>query len=262
MRGFPLRRAGVGQFVRNQQGRRFTMTKYARDEFDRVPETSTRQGVHRAVAESRRRRLAPILAVGAAALAVGLVAFLILPKLGFSTGGDTAAVSAEQGAGSAASSPPAPQPDSLQRRHPRARPARRHAPRASATALRHADAAAAAVDKTQPVAIYNGTTTAGLANRVGGTVSTAGWTLGQLGQLGRRARSRRSVDLLQRRRAEGQRRGPRQAPRHRHRGGLGRVPACRSSWCSAPASSSPFRLRLNNYWRPSRRSCAPAGGCG
>ena len=27
------------------------MTKYARDEFDRVPETSTRQGVHRAVAD-------------------------------------------------------------------------------------------------------------------------------------------------------------------------------------------------------------------
>ena len=93
------------------------MTKYARDEFDRVPETSTRQGVHRAVAESRsRRRLGSILAVGVAALAVGLVAFLILPKLGFSSAGETMAVSAEQGAGSAAASPaptastPAPAP--------------------------------------------------------------------------------------------------------------------------------------------------------
>jgi hypothetical protein len=36
------------------------------------------------------------------------------------------------------------------------------------------------VDKTQPVTIYNGTTTAGLASRVGGTVSSAGWTLGTL----------------------------------------------------------------------------------
>jgi hypothetical protein len=37
------------------------------------------------------------------------------------------------------------------------------------------------VDKTQPVTIYNGTTTAGLASRVGGTVSSAGWVLGQTG---------------------------------------------------------------------------------
>lgn len=153
------------------------MTKYARDEFDRVPETSTRQGVHRAVAESRRRRLAPILAVGAAALAVGLVAFLILPKLGFSTGGNTMAVSAEQGGSSAAASP-APTASS---------PAPSETPSASATATASATPTTeptAAVDKTQPVAIFNGTTTAGLANRVGGTVSTAGWTLGTLGNWG------------------------------------------------------------------------------
>ncbi|HEX9229943.1 MAG TPA: LytR C-terminal domain-containing protein [Arthrobacter sp.] len=153
------------------------MTKYARDEFDRVPETSTRQGVHRAVAESRRRRLAPILAVGAAALAVGLVAFLILPKLGLSTGGNTAAVSAEQGAGSApattASSPPS------------ASAAPSETPSASATpSATPTPTPAAAVDKTQPVAIFNGTATAGLASRVGATVSTAGWTLGELGNWG------------------------------------------------------------------------------
>jgi hypothetical protein len=155
------------------------MTKYARDEFDRVPETSTRQGVHRAVAESSRRRLAPILAVGAAALAVGLVAFLILPKLGFSTGGNTVAVSAEQGTGSDAASP-APAASS---------PAPSETPSASAPPSATPSAtpkptSAAAVDKTQPVAIYNGTTTAGLANRVGGTVSTAGWKLGTLGNWG------------------------------------------------------------------------------
>ena len=150
------------------------MTKYARDEFDRVPETSTRQGVHRAVAESRsRRRLGSILAVGAAALAVGLVAFLFLPKLGFSSAGETMAVSAEQGTSSAAASPAptasAPAPSS-------AAPV---SPEASAT-----PSAAAVIDKTQPVAVFNGTTTAGLANRVGGTVSTAGWTIGTLGNWG------------------------------------------------------------------------------
>jgi hypothetical protein len=153
------------------------MTKYARDEFDRVPETSTRQGVHRAVAESSRRRLAPILAVGAAALAVGLVAFLILPKLGFSTGGNTMAVSAEQSASSAAASPSptASSPAPSETPSPVATPSETPTPTPTPTA---------AVDKTQPVAIYNGTTTAGLANRVGGTVSTAGWTLGTLGNWG------------------------------------------------------------------------------
>ena len=154
------------------------MTKYARDEFDRVPETSTRQGVHRAVAESRRRRLAPILAVGAAALAVGLVAFLILPKLGLSTGGNTVAVSAEQGASSAAASPA---PTASSPASPS--PAPSGTPSASATPSA-TPTATAAVDKTQPVAIFNGTTTAGLANRVGGTVSTAGWKLGTLGNWG------------------------------------------------------------------------------
>ena len=158
------------------------MTKYARDEFDRVPETSTRQGVHRAVAESRRRRLAPILAVGAAALAVGLVAFLILPKLGLSTGGTTAAVSAEQSAGSAPAST-ASSPPSASAASPSSAPG--GTPSASATpSATPTPTPTAAVDKTQPVAIFNGTTTAGLASRVGATVSTAGWTLGELGNWG------------------------------------------------------------------------------
>ena len=162
------------------------MTKYARDEFDRVPETSTRQGVHRAVAETRRRRrLGSILAVGAAALAVGLVAFLILPKLGFSSAGETMAVSAEQ-VGSSASASPAPtastpEPTSPEPTSPAPVSAEASAaPTASATP----SAAAAVVDKTQPVAVYNASGTAGLATRVGGTVSTAGWTIGTVGNWG------------------------------------------------------------------------------
>ena len=184
------------------------MTKYARDEFDRVPETSARQGVHRAAAESRRgRRLGAILAVGAAALAVGLVSFLILPKLGFSSPGESTAVSAEQGGSSAAASPaptastpaqptptastpsastpttPSPEPSSPAPVSPEASAS----PSASAT-----PSVAAVIDKTQPVAVFNGTTTAGLASRVGGTVSTAGWTIGTLGNWGG-ARQQRSV---------------------------------------------------------------------
>ena len=155
------------------------MTKYARDEFDRVPETSARQGVHRAVAESRhRRRLVPILAVGAAALAIGLVAFLFMPKLGFTSAGDTLAVSAEQSGSSAAASPaPTASSEAAASQTASETPSAPAAPPATPSAV-------AAIDKTQPVAVFNGTTTAGLANRVGGTVSTAGWTLGTLGNWG------------------------------------------------------------------------------
>jgi cytoskeletal protein RodZ len=158
------------------------MTKYARDEFDRVPETSTRQGVHRAVAGSRRRSLTPILAAGFVALAIGLVAFLILPKLGFS-GGQAAAVtagdsaSASAGSSASASSPASPSPTQTSPGPVSTEPA-------AATPSATPSATAAGVDKTAPVTIYNGTTTAGLATRVGGTVSSAGWTVSQTGNWG------------------------------------------------------------------------------
>ncbi|MDI3242976.1 LytR C-terminal domain-containing protein [Arthrobacter sp. AL08] len=155
------------------------MTKYARDEFDRVPETSARQGVHRTVAESRhRRRLGPILGAGAAALAIGLVAFIFLPKIGFSSAADsTQAAVGQSGSSAAASAVPAATAASSEA--PSSPPASE-----SPAATPAATTPAAAIDKTQPVAIFNGTATAGLANRVGGTVSTAGWTVGALGNWG------------------------------------------------------------------------------
>ena len=161
------------------------MTKYARDEFDRVPETSARQGVHRAVAASRRRSLAPILAAGCVALAIGLVAFLILPKLGFSAGQAAAVTAGGSASASASSSPsatstvsPSPTPTSPE-------PAGTEAAAApSASPSTTPSATAAAVDKTQPVTIYNATTTAGLATRVGGTVTSDGWVLGETGNWG------------------------------------------------------------------------------
>ena len=160
------------------------MTKYARDEFDRVPETSTRQGVHRAVAGSRRRRLGPILAVGAAALAIGLVAFLILPKLGFSSAGNLSDASAGQSGSSATASASAAAPTGTTSGAAPASAAPSAAGAASATPSAPPKASAAVVDKTQPVAIYNGTATAGLAGRASGTVTTAGWVLGPIGNWG------------------------------------------------------------------------------
>ncbi|MDQ0692372.1 LytR C-terminal domain-containing protein [Arthrobacter sp. W4I7] len=151
------------------------MTRYARDEFDKVPETASRQGVHRTASAPSRVRLWPILAVGVAALAIGLVSFLILPKLGFSTAGDQASVSQEAsplaGTGSTPSATPDTSPSSVE-----PEPSAEAEPEPSASAT-----APALINKAQGVAIYNATGTAGLASRVGGTVQADGWTLGQVG---------------------------------------------------------------------------------
>ncbi len=157
------------------------MTKYARDEFDRVPETSTRQGVHRTVSAPRSRRLGPILAVGAAALAVGLVAFFLLPRLGFGPAGGSA-MTADQASNNAAASPAPTSAAAGSTPSPSSEPTGSLAPAGSTPSPTATPSAA--VDKTQPVAIYNGTTTAGLAGRVGTTVTSAGWVLGPLGNWG------------------------------------------------------------------------------
>ena len=59
------------------------MTRYARDEFDKVPENPQRQGVHRTASAPARVRLWPILAVGVAALAIGVLGpvLTLLPTL-------------------------------------------------------------------------------------------------------------------------------------------------------------------------------------
>ena len=159
------------------------MTNFARDEFDRVPEVSSRQGVHRVVSAPSRPKLWPILSVGIGALAVGLVAFLLLPQLGFQT---ATAPQPAAAAGTSTSTAPA---------SPTARPSESAAPSATASASPSASdpasssalepatsetIAPAAVDKSQPVAIFNGTLTSGLAGRVGATVKSDGWVLGEV----------------------------------------------------------------------------------
>jgi len=147
------------------------MTNFARDEFDRVPEVSSRQGVHRAVSAPSRPKLWPILSVGIGALAVGLVAFFLLPQLGFqpaiappaaaAAGTSTALALALGSASAPASASESAPPSALE-------------PATSETV------APAAVDKSQPVAIFNGTLTSGLAGRVGATVQSDGWVLGEV----------------------------------------------------------------------------------
>ncbi|WP_426989733.1 LytR C-terminal domain-containing protein [Pseudarthrobacter sp. Y6] len=154
------------------------MTKYARDEFDKVPESASRQGVHRAASAPVRRKLWPILAVGILALAIGVVSFLILPKLGFTQAGSEASTSLESTAAPEASAAPSvtaessatPEPSESRDAEPSASPS--NVP------------STAELDKTQGVAIYNASGTAGLAGRISSKVQADGWTLGQVGNWG------------------------------------------------------------------------------
>jgi len=158
------------------------MTRYARDEFDKVPEAASRQGVHRTASAPSRVRLWPILAVGMAALAIGLVSFLILPKLGLNATVSQASANVE----SAPLAGTAKTPSATQASAPPAAPAASASsvptqsndpePQASPSATPQA-----VVDRTQAVAVYNAAGTAGLASRVGGTVQADGWRLGQVG---------------------------------------------------------------------------------
>lgn len=169
------------------------MTNYARDEFDRVPEAASRQGVHRAAAAPSRPRLWPILSVGTGALAVGMAAFVLLPHAGFDAAGqsssEAAAAVAQSGgtASEAASAKPSSAAPSAAASRPASPSAAASADPSEAVPSSPAASEAAAVDvlgssvdKALPVSIFNGTLTSGLAGRVGATVEADGWTLGQV----------------------------------------------------------------------------------
>jgi len=154
------------------------MTRYARDEFDKVPETASRQGVHRAASAPSRPRLWPMLSLGVVALAVGLVSFLILPQLGFTQAGSQAHSLESPAPTEAAPDPQASaepsasvEPSAIADPSPSAGPGATPSSRPSVTAL----------DKTQGLAVYNASGTAGLAGRVSSVVQADGWTLGQVG---------------------------------------------------------------------------------
>ncbi len=68
------------------------MTDHPRDEFDRVPEVSARQGVHRErLIPARSSALGLKITVGVLALLIGLGAYFLLPRLGLTGGGEGAA---------------------------------------------------------------------------------------------------------------------------------------------------------------------------
>lgn len=147
------------------------MSQYPRDEFDKVPENSSRQGVHRSSIEPVRRGLGPLLAFGIVALIIGALAFTVLPKLNFGNA---------SGSGPVASSHAPASPSST-------------APQTTATAASSAPATSAApetspaptttaapgVDKTTPVSVLNASGVVGLAAKYAATVTADGWTVSQ-----------------------------------------------------------------------------------
>ena len=156
------------------------MTRYARDEFDRVPQNPARQGVHREASGPARPSLVPILTVGVIALVIGLVCFLILPKLGLtkpaaSSANASVADSAQATPSAGATANAAPLAATSASAEP--------TPRASSSSA-SPTSTAASVDKTAVVSVYNATTTGGLASRVAGKVQAEGWPLGVVGNWG------------------------------------------------------------------------------
>ena len=159
------------------------MTKYARDEFDQVPQNTSRQGVHRDGQDVARPTLWPVLTVGAVALVLGLVAFLILPNLGLvapSASSNVSTPAPQQ----TSTSPSAAPSESSSAPPASSEPSTQPTPSSTPSTSPSATPSSASVDKSVPVAVYNGAGTAGLAGRVAGLVQGGGWTLSTVANWG------------------------------------------------------------------------------
>jgi cytoskeletal protein RodZ len=171
------------------------MTKYSRDEFDQVPETSDRSGVHRAhMAASKSNGLGLIILATVLALAVGVLSFFVLPLLG--AGGastelqSTAAPSAKSASPNAAEATAeatdgaseatvnaageATETTDEPAEDPTTEPAEEPAEEPSDEAAE----AVMAVNKADPVLIFNSVGVSGLGGAVSQTVTSDGWAVG------------------------------------------------------------------------------------
>ncbi len=143
------------------------MTDRPRDEFDNVPETSARQGVHRErLIPAQSASLGLKITVVILALLLALGAYFILPRLGLTDGSDDDAAPS-----SSTSSPVA---SASQGESDAAGPDDSDDAEASASAT--ADDDADAVDRSQTVNVLNGTGTPGLSSVAADQLETAGWT--------------------------------------------------------------------------------------
>ncbi|WP_026174585.1 LytR C-terminal domain-containing protein [Acaricomes phytoseiuli] len=150
------------------------MSNYPRDEFDNIPESSSRQGAHRTAMAQPRGGLIPTIGFAVIALLVGAGLFFLVPRL---TDGETLAVSSASSAAPTAStaSPSrtaataSPKPTSASTASPK--PSESPVPPAPTTPP------APVVDRSQPVAVYNASGVSGLAAGVAGQLRSQGWTV-------------------------------------------------------------------------------------
>ncbi|MFZ3417731.1 LytR C-terminal domain-containing protein [Arthrobacter sp. 3Tela_A] len=146
------------------------MSQYPRDEFDKVPETSTRQGVHRErLIPARSNGVGLIITVGVLALLVGLAAYFVLPRLGI--GDDSSASPAVS-----ESSTPAPEAETEQSPSPSASPTPSETPAPTPEPTPEAVEA----DRTQPVVVLNASGVSGLGAGISARIGADGWTTAQV----------------------------------------------------------------------------------
>lgn len=162
------------------------MTKYSRDEFDQVPETSDRHGVHRAhMAASKSSGLGLIILATVLALAVGVLSFFVLPLLG--AGGASTELQATAAPSAKSASPNAAE-ETAEATDDAGEPTVDAAGEATEPAEEPTEEATtepaeepvdeAAVNKADPVLIFNSVGVTGLGGVVSQTVTSDGWAVG------------------------------------------------------------------------------------
>jgi cytoskeletal protein RodZ len=166
------------------------MTQYPRDEFDQVPESAARQGVHRErLVPPRSSGLALKILAGALVLAVGLAAYFLFPRLGLGQASEASpatsssapmpSITADGAASEAPGEEPSEEPSAS------AVPTESESPSAESTPEEEptpeGTEPAVAVDRTQPVAVLNATTVSGLASTAAGRLQAEGWNVTQIG---------------------------------------------------------------------------------
>lgn len=166
------------------------MTQYPRDEFDRVPESAARQGVHRErLVPPRSNGLALKIVAGILVLAVGLAAYFLFPRLGLGQASQVTpqstsdapmpSITADEAVRGTPSQEPSEPTATTEPETPSAEPTPEEEP--TPTPTPEATETAAAVDRAQPVAVLNATTVSGLASTAAGRLQADGWSVTQVG---------------------------------------------------------------------------------
>jgi hypothetical protein len=165
------------------------MTKYPRDEFDQVPETYDRHGVHRAHVDVKTSSgLGLIILASVLALAVGAVSFFVVPLLGAGRAGLPATQTATA-ADSPAAAMETAEPTAAAAAKPTAKPPEEAAKESESTEEPtdepaeepseepSAEAAGEAVNRADPLLIFNAAGVTGLGGTVSERVSADGWSV-------------------------------------------------------------------------------------